>query len=157
MPRIASDHPQAGRSRLTPSGYITIREAIRPRGGSFGTGNPKLQLLDNAEKIHSGEVAVSNKYASLFDKLKARGNIETMTANLKNAKDLRDVTDIAKFLRMESVSPQRSKEEKIAALRALGGYLHDAPTVSFLKQESFAEKRSLEEKIAIFQALAGYS
>lgn len=73
-------------------------------------------------------------------------------------KDGRGFTsDIAGFLRMESVSIQRSKDEKVAALRALGDYLDDAKTVDFLKQESFSTKRSLEEKIAIFQALGASS
>lgn len=76
-----------------------------------------------------------------------------MPADLKRIQGRDSEHEIAGFLRMESLSPQRTKDEKIAALRALGGYLDDAATVSFLKQESLSAQRSLEEKLAIFQAL----
>lgn len=61
--------------------------------------------------------------------------------------------ELAGFLRQESVSPQRSKEEKIAALLALGAYLDDPDSAKFLRQESLSPRRSLEEKVATLQAL----
>jgi hypothetical protein len=63
--------------------------------------------------------------------------------------------EISGFLRQESISTQRSKEEKIAALLALGSYLDDKDSARFLRQESFSQKRSLEERVAALRALGG--
>jgi hypothetical protein len=63
--------------------------------------------------------------------------------------------EISAFLRQESLSPQRSKEEKIAALSALSAYLDDKDSARFLRQESFSQKRTLEERVAALLALGG--
>ena len=61
--------------------------------------------------------------------------------------------DIVNFLKQESISAARGKEEKIAALASLGGHIDDPDAVAFLKQESLSDKRSAEEKIAALRAL----
>jgi hypothetical protein len=77
--------------------------------------------------------------------LKLHGTLSAITPSLKRV--------IVDFLKQESISAARSKEEKIAALASLGGPIDDPDAVAFLKQESLSDKRSVEVKIAALQAL----
>ena len=63
--------------------------------------------------------------------------------------------DIVNFLKQESLAAPRGKEERIAALLALGGHIDDPDAVAFLRQESLSERRSIAEKIAALEALGG--